>query len=491
MTLQRKLLLGFSLMVLPTLFVGIQAIRTNALEGGPLEALGQRLAHSRTYAEVEDAMFNQTQVVWRYLSGDPAAKKEFPLTEQVVDFWLDRWAAGLPSGDLRLADGVRRFETDIRGIAARVFKLYDSGQRQAAYLTARQELVERLQPALAEVNREIYRQAREFSVQRAFSQVAAIVATERRVLWSIIFLALVAGLAASWLISRSLARPLNELRHAMAVVGAGDLDHAIAPRSSDEIGDLARAFAQMTEKLRQSRAQLGQSEKLASIGQMAAGVAHGLRNPLASLRAAAQLAQHRVQGPAAREPLNGIIEQVDRLDLRIAHLLTFSRPAPFRPLRESVRTLIDGALSGFAELLRQRRVELAVNVPPTLREIRVDPMRLEQALTEIISNALDALPEGGQLTIAARADGQGRADGVALEITDSGPGIPAEILPNLCEPFFTTRPEGTGLGLAIAKPYVEEPGGRLDIPSQIGHGTTVRIWLPVASGDTAPAPSLT
>ena len=475
MTLQRKLLLGFSLMVLPTLFVGIQAIRTNALEGGTLEALGQRLAHSRTYAEVEDAMFNQTQVVWRYLSGDPAAKKEFPLTEQVVDFWLDRWAAGLPSGDLRLADGVRRIETDIRGIAARVFKLYDSGQRQAAYLTARQELVERLQPALAEVNREIYRQAREFSVQRAFSQVAAIVATERRVLWSIIFLALVAGLAASWLISRSLARPLNELRHAMAVVGAGDLDHAIAPRSSDEIGDLARAFAQMTEKLRHSRAQLVQSEKLASIGQMAAGVAHGLRNPLASLRAAAQLAQHRVEGPAAREPLNAIIEQVDRLDLRIAHLLTFSRPAPFRPLRESVRTLIDGALSGFAELLRQRRVELAVNVPPTLREIRVDPMRLEQALTEIISNALDALPEGGQLTIAARADGQGRADGVALEITDSGPGIPAEILPNLCEPFFTTRPEGTGLGLAIAKRLVESWGGGIELTSTPGRGTTVAI----------------
>jgi len=476
-------------MVLPTLFVGIQAIRTNALEGGTLEALGQRLAHSRTYAEVEDAMFNQTQVVWRYLSGDPAAKKEFPLTEQVVDFWLDRWAAGLPPGDMKLADGVRKIETDIRGVAARVFKLHDSGQREAAYLTARQELVERLQPALAEVNREIYRQAREFSVQRAFSQVAAIVATERRVLWSIIFLALVAGLAASWLISRSLARPLNELRHAMAVVGAGDLDHAIEPRSSDEIGDLARAFAQMTEKLRQSRAQLVQSEKLASIGQMAAGVAHGLRNPLASLRAAAQLAQHRVEGPAAREQLNAIIEQVDRLDLRIAHLLAFSRPAPFRPLRESVRALVDGALSGFAELLRQRRIELAVAVPPTLREIRVDPMRLEQALTEIISNALDAMSDGGRLEIAAQSQsGEGAADDVLLEITDSGPGIPAEILPNLCEPFFTTRPEGTGLGLAIAKRYVEETGGRLDIASRIGHGTTVRIWLPVASGDTAPTP---
>jgi len=483
-TLQRKLLLGFSLMILPTLLVGVQAIRTNALEGGTLEGLGQRLAHSRTYAEVEDAMFNQTQVVWRYLSGDPAAKKEFPLTEQVVDFWLDRWTAGLAPGDLKLADGVRKIEIDIRAVAARVFKLYDSGQRAAAYTTARQELVERLQPALAEVNREIYRQAREFSVQRAFAQVAAIVDRERRVLWSIIVLAAAGGLAASWLISRSLARPLNELRHAMAVVGAGDLDRAIESRSRDEIGDLARAFAQMTDKLRQSRAQLIQSEKLASIGQMAAAVAHGLRNPLASLRAAAQLAQHRVEAPAAREQLNAIVEQVDRLDLRIAHLLTFARPGSFHPLRESAPALVESALAGFSDLLRQRRVKLALRFAEALPEIRVDPMRLEQALTEIVSNGLDAMPDGGCLDIAARSDsGAAGGDGVMLEISDSGGGIPPEILPNLCEPFFTTRPEGTGLGLAIAKRYVEEASGRLEITSQVGHGTTVRIWLPAAGGD--------
>ncbi len=154
-----------------------------------------------------------------------------------------------------------------------------------------------------------------------------------------------------------------------------------------------------------------------------------------------------------------------------------------------MQTLVDGALSGFAELLRQYRVELAVTVPPALREIRVDPMRLEQALTEIISNALDAMSNGGRLEIAARSQvGEAGAEGVLLEITDSGAGIPAEILPNLCEPFFTTRAEGTGLGLAIAKRYVEETGGRLDIASRIGHGTTVRIWLPVASGDAAPTP---
>src|SRR5438034_10063194 len=102
----------------------------------------------------------------------------------------------------------------------------------------------------------------------------------------------------------------------MSVVGADDHDPQNDPRSRDEIGELASAFAHMTEQLRQSRAQLVQSEKLASIGQMAAAVAHGLRNPLASLRAAAQLARHRVEAPAAREQLNAIVEQVDRLDLR-------------------------------------------------------------------------------------------------------------------------------------------------------------------------------
>ena len=493
MTLQRKLLLGFALMVLPTLFVGVQAIRTNALERGTLETLGQRLARSRTYADVEDAMFNQTQVIWRYLGGDPTAKQEFPLTVQVVDFRFDRWTADLPPDEVKLADAVRRIEADIQAVAARVFQLHDAGRRDQAALVARRELLERLQPTLASVNREIYRQARELSVQGAVAQMRSIVEAKRRVLWATVFVALVAGLVASWLISRDLARPLTELRHAMAVVGAGDLEHTIAQaivsRSSDEIGDLARAFARMTEQLRQSRAQLVQSEKLASIGQMSAAVAHGLRNPLASLRAAAQLARHRVDAPAAREQLDAIVEQVDRLDLRIAHLLQFSRPAPFRPLRERVQALVDGALAGFAELLRQRRIELAVHAPAALPDVQVDPMRLEQALTELVSNALDAMPEGGRLDVATRVEPGAAGAGVVVEVTDSGRGIAPEILPNLCEPFFTTRPEGTGLGLAIAKRYVEEAGGRLDITSTVGRGTTVRIWLPSASGEVAPQPA--
>jgi signal transduction histidine kinase len=473
-TFQRKLLLGFSLMVLPALLVGAEAIRSNLLERRALQALGESMARTRTYAELETAMFDQGEVIWRYLSGmDPTAREEFRLAGQVVDYWQQRWAAELRPEEMALAESVRDIQRQIQTAAAGIFTLYDSGQRQAAFAMAQQELKGRLQPALTQLNREIYRKARESSVRGAYTRLEEILANQKRILLLILVLALGAGLLGSWLISRSLARPLNELTGAMAVVGAGNLDHPIVPRSRDEIGELARAFGAMTDKLRQSRSRVVQSEKLASIGEMAAAVAHGLRNPLASLRAAAQMVRHHPTAPSSGEHLDAIIEEVDRLDRRISHLLSFSRPAPFHPLTENVPRLLEGLLPAFTELLREREVQLQLEIPSDLPEVRIDPMQLEQALVEIVSNALDAMPEGGRLRIAALND-HGE---VSIEIADTGPGIPEHVLPSVCEPFFTTRAEGTGLGLAIAKRYVEQNGGRLEIASHTG-GTTVRVHLP-------------
>jgi two-component system NtrC family sensor kinase len=317
----------------------------------------------------------------------------------------------------------------------------------------------------------------------------------------IVVLTLGAGLLGSWLISRSLARPLSELSGAMAVVGAGNLEHPITPSSRDEIGELARAFAGMTDNLRQSRsdmvrlnreletkitqlertqAQLVQSEKLASIGEMAAAVAHGLRNPLASLRAAAQVVRHHPTSPSSSEYLDAIIHEVDRLDRRISHLLSFSRPAPFRPTSESVPRLVEALMPAFSEQLRERGVQLAIEIPPTLPEVRVDPMQIEQVLVELVSNALDAMPTGGRLGISAVLCDAGTGSDVAIEVSDTGSGIPDTVLPSVCEPFFTTRADGTGLGLAIAKRYVEQNGGRLEITTRPG-ATTVRVRLLAAA----------
>ncbi len=494
-------------MVLPALLVGAEAIRSNLLERRALEALGESMARTRTYAELETAMFDQTEVIWRYLSGmDSTAKHEFRLAGEVVDYWQQRWAAELRPEEMVLAGSVRELQQQIRQAADGIFRLYDSGQKQAAYSTAQRELKGRLQPALTQLNRDIYRRARESSVRGAYTRLEEVLARQERILLLIVVLTLAAGLLGSWLISRSLARPVSRLTAAMSVVGSGQLDHPITPSSRDEIGDLARAFAGMTDKLRQSRsdmlrlnreleakiaqlertqAQLVQSEKLASIGEMAAAVAHGRRNPLASLRAAAQVVRRHPEAPSSGEHLDAIIEEVDRLDRRITHLLSFSRPAPFHPTSESVPRLVEGLLPAFTELLRERRVDLQLEMAPALPDVRVDPMQLEQALVEIVSNALDAMPAGGRLQITASANrSNGSGEEVSIGVTDTGPGIPESVLTSVCEPFFTTRAEGTGLGLAIAKRYVEQNGGRLEIRSRPG-ATTVSLTLPAAAAEAA------
>ncbi len=510
MTFQRKLLLGFSLMVLPALLVGAEAIRSNLLERRALRVLGENMARTRTYAELETAMFDQSEVIWRYLSGmDSTARKEFRLAGEVVDYWQQRWAAELRPEEMVLAESVRELQQQIQTTAASIFELYDSGRKQAAYTMAQQELKGRLQPALTQLNRDIYRRARESSVRGAYTRLEEILAAQERNLLLIVVLTLAAGLLGSWLISRSLARPLSQLTGAMAVVGSGRLDHPITTSSRDEIGDLARAFAGMTDNLRQSRSdmvrlnreleakisqlertqvQLVQSEKLASIGEMAAAVAHGLRNPLASLRAAAQVVRRHPGSPSSGEHLDAIIHEVDRLDRRISHLLSFSRPAPFHPMSESVPRLVEGLLPAFAAPLRERNVELQLDIPSALPDVRVDPMQLEQALVEIVSNALDAMPGGGRLRISAALNGtSGARAEVSIDVVDTGPGIPESVLPSVCEPFFTTRADGTGLGLAIAKRYVEQNGGRLEIVSRPG-GTRVILTLPAAETAEAVVP---
>jgi signal transduction histidine kinase len=483
MTFQRRMVFGFALMALPVILIGAVAVRSNLLERRALEALGAGLTRTKTYAQVETAMFSQGEVLWQALSGmEPDARHEFRLQGEVVGYWFDRWTAELQPNERELADGVRRIQERINLLGDSVFTLIDAGRRQQAFDLTRQEFKLRLQPALTELNHEIYRRAREYSVQYAFARVQQVVDAERRALMAILLLAAVLAPVAAWLITRSLVRPIRRLGEAMALAGTGNLEPPIDVTSKDEIGDLARAFAQMTDRLRQSRNELVQSEKLASVGQMAAAVAHGLRNPLASLRASAQLALRHPDSPATREQLGEMITEVDRLDHRITHLLAFSRPAPSHPIRERVGPLIEGLLASRKPLLAERQVTVTLDLPPDLPEITVDPVRIEQALTEVVANALDALSPGGQIRIAAReAHDAEIGPRVVIEIADTGRGIPAQVLPSVFEPFFTTRAEGTGLGLAIARRFVEQSGGRLDIASCPGEGTTVRFDFPAAT----------
>ncbi len=507
MKFQRKLLLGFSLMVLPVLLIGVQAVWNNREERAALRALGDSMARTRTYAELETVLFRQSRQVWGLLTGtDHEANAEFFRLEPEIAERLRQWKLTLASDEMDLATDVEQIHTRMFDVGKRIISLYQGGQRSAALVLANTELKGRLLPALSAKNKEVYGAARAHSLQRAYARLDEILRTEQNLLSLIILLALILGIAASILISRGLARPIHQLKAAMEVVGAGHLDHEVAVRSKDEIGELAQAFAGMTEnlkrsheamarlnhelevkikKLEETQAQLIQSEKLASIGEMSAAVAHGLRNPLASLRAAAQVTLHHVaDGSVARTHLKMVIAEVDRLDRRITHLLAFSRPGPFRPLPEQPSRLIDDLLPTFAGPLKDRGIRLEIDLPSDLPDVTVDPIQVEQALGEIFSNALDAMPEGGSVTIRGyRQPDNGQSASVVLEIADTGKGIATQLLPSVCDPFFTTRADGTGLGLAIAKRYVVQNGGQLAIASTPEVGTTVSITLPASSGD--------
>ncbi|HKV73764.1 MAG TPA: ATP-binding protein [Gemmatimonadales bacterium] len=508
MTFRRRLLLGFALMTLPVALVAAAAIRSNALERHALDALGVSLGRTRTYAEVETAMFNQGEVLWQALSGhEPNARAEFKTHGEVVDYWFDRWTAELRPDEKGLADGVRVIQKHFQEVGDSVFTLMDKHRNAEAYELARQELKFKLQPALTEVNHEIYRRAREYSLHTAFTRVQEIVDGERRALLWILTLTLVLGPLAAWMISRSLVQPLTELQGAMAAAGSGGMERPVGVEARDEIGDLARAFAGMTDRLSRSRADLEslntqlearltdlqqaqarlvQSEKLASIGEMAAGVAHGLRNPLASLRASAQLVLRHPESPAAGEQLRSMIDEVDRLDRRITHLLAFSSPAPVHPLRERPGVLVHSLLNSLAQLLTERRVKLEIDLPDGVAEIAVDPVRLDQAITEIVANSLGAMPGGGTLRVSVgEVELPGGGGEVVIAIADSGPGIPESVMQSVFDPFFTTRPDGTGLGLTMARRFVEQNGGRLELSSRPGQGTTARLYFPAATAPEA------
>jgi two-component system sensor histidine kinase AtoS len=152
-------------------------------------------------------------------------------------------------------------------------------------------------------------------------------------------------------------------------------------------------------------------------------------------------------------------------------------------MRESVARLVEDLTPPFTELLKERHIALDVQVAPGLPDVRIDPMQVEQALVEVVSNALDAMPAGGKLRITASAAPIGGNPGVVIEIADTGAGIPAHVIPSVFDPFFTTRPDGTGLGLAVAKRFIEQNGGAVAIVSAPGEGTTIRLHLPVAVDD--------
>jgi PAS domain S-box-containing protein len=243
-------------------------------------------------------------------------------------------------------------------------------------------------------------------------------------------------------------------------------------RVEDELKASSEQLAAMSQ-------QLWQTAKLATMGELAASVAHELNNPLGTVTLRVELLLAQLADDDPRRPGLEVVEQeVERMGQLVSNLLQFSRRSQQQVSTLDVRDEIAKSLELIRHHLRNRRIAVELQLAPDLPMIRADRQQLRQVFLNLFTNAADAMPDGGTLTVRGASNGA-----VVLEVVDTGTGIPPEVLARVREPFFTTKPEGkgTGLGLAISSRILQEHGGSLEIESALGVGTTVRLYLPRVS----------
>ncbi|MGF9764612.1 ATP-binding protein [Microvirga sp. 0TCS3.31] len=224
----------------------------------------------------------------------------------------------------------------------------------------------------------------------------------------------------------------------------------------------------------EQRERLVEAETLSVIGEMAAAVAHSIRNPLASIRSAAELA-HEEEGSGLQQCLQNIMSQADRLDGWIRELLVAARGGGVMVEQVDLNVVLKESLDGVAAEIQRRSIVLSVAVVP-LPRVRGTQASLAHAIRSVISNAVEAMPQGGSLRVVSRPTGDGT---VEIAIEDTGVGMPASVAQKVFKPLFTTKPNGVGLGLSLSRRIVERHAGRIELSSVEGRGTRVVLSLPM------------
>lgn len=245
---------------------------------------------------------------------------------------------------------------------------------------------------------------------------------------------------------------------------------------------LSQNLAEANRNLRHAQEEARRAERLAALGQLSAGLAHEIRNPLGVIKGSAEILSQKLSGAdALAKELSGYIyTEVNRLSALVSRFLDFARPSQLNVKRENLPDLLEKCLKSVADQGATAGIKIATEYAPSLPKVRIDSELCEQVFTNLISNACEAMSQGGQLTIRAQAGKTAgeRAYEVAVEIEDTGPGIPEEIKEQVFNPFFTTKKSGVGLGLAIVSKIIDAHGGTVKLVNVPGQGACFRVTLP-------------
>jgi signal transduction histidine kinase len=303
--------------------------------------------------------------------------------------------------------------------------------------------------------------------------------------------ALVPNLILVALIVRTISRPVRQLTEAAVAVAGGAYGTRVDLNSNDEVGLLAASFNEMSmkmasdiEELRKLNEHLIKTEKLAAAGTLAAGVAHEVNNPLAAISSLVQMLQTRPTiDDESKEMLRLISSQITRISQVLRGMLDFAHTKPTTRIHLDIKETLDASikLAMFDKLFR--KINLITQYEDGLPKVYADANQLQQVFLNILFNARDAMPNGGEIIIRIYTDRASKE--ISIEISDTGSGIAPEHLSQVFSPFFTTKAagSGTGLGLSVCYGIITSHGGRCEIESKQGEGTLVRVILPVESSN--------
>jgi signal transduction histidine kinase len=279
-------------------------------------------------------------------------------------------------------------------------------------------------------------------------------------------------------------RPMVELQEKIERVSEGDLEVAVSfSRRNDEIGDLGRNFNHMMQQLRESReeiellhhTQISRAEHLATLGEMAAGLAHEIRNPLAGIAGVIEIIGRDLPSTSpARAVVKDVRLEIAQIDRILTDLLETARPHPPHICRSNLNTTVEHTVMLIRQQVLSRPIKIELERAPDLPEVEHDSDQIHQVLLNLLLNALQAIEGSGTVRVEV-----GSREGCArVLVSDSGRGIPPQNLPNIFRPFFTTKGNGTGLGLSLARRIVEEHHGRIEVTSVVGKGSQFEVLLP-------------
>ena len=484
-TLRARIILILSVLVLTVIGCGVVTIwYAEAIESLFTKVVDKDVTSFRVAVNLETALARQKGFTsYYFMDGDPDWLRQLEQNHQIFNKTLREARESVQTEMGRnILDRIGSEYTLYNDSRRRVIGFYQSGEKEAGF---RLHMEIRRQFMAIYNLCEQYKGIHEKSIVRARNEVLSRTRFNNAMIMVFIQIAGMTGVLLAYILFKQVLEPIRQLtRETLPNEGDRITSSDEVKTLSHQVYGLIKDVDQTQNKLARSQAHLVQSEKLAMVGKLAAGVAHSIRNPLTSVKIRLfSLGRTLSLSAGQKEDLEVISEEIHHIDTILQNFLAFSRPLKPRMEKISPSDVVDLACQLLWHRFESSGVAIELSREKRLPMILADPYQLKEVLINVLVNACEIMTNGGVIRIKEE-EGQGDSGReVAIRVMDNGPGIPEDIQDKVFLPFFSTKEEGTGLGLSIALRIVEEHGGRLDLRSQGGDGAHFIITLPCKEKD--------